>query len=296
MESIIQALNLYRRGKKIVKAKRGQGQILVFPHRSLGDIYILSLYKNSGVKVFDDQYCLYVVGDTCKRLALMYGFENVFAVDELDMAGIVRYSMVEKNIKILHFLYYHTNISEAVIKKNKFNLVNCYSNFIFDKEIDYKKCMHKVKESDAKIIAEMGIKKNQSIIIAPYAKSVAALSYEFWLNFVNILRNEGFKRIYTNCAPFETELPGTEKLVCSIEDICSIVEYAGYFIGLRSGLCDVVSATSAKKIILYPKESYLDDSMNFYSLKMLPNVDNLSEFEILGMQIPIDEIMGILRS
>lgn len=46
------------------------------------------------------------------------------------------------------------------------------------------------------------------------------------------------------------------------------MEAAGNFIGLRSGLCDVISQSHAKKIILYPDRIYQEGKyISFYSLK-----------------------------
>ena len=48
----------------------------------------------------------------------------------------------------------------------------------------------------------------------------------------------------------------------------SVVEYAGYFIGLRSGLCDVISNSKSKKIIIYPKAKIGETRLiDYYSFK-----------------------------
>jgi len=53
-----------------------------------------------------------------------------------------------------------------------------------------------------------------------------------------------------------------------LTEAISIVEAAGIFIGLRSGLCDVISSAKAEKIIIYPDRVYQGGKyIDFYSLK-----------------------------
>ena len=40
--------------------------------------------------------------------------------------------------------------------------------------------------------------------------------------------------------------------------MCSVVERAGTFIGIRSGLCDILREAKAEKIALYPDYNYCD--------------------------------------
>lgn len=39
-----------------------------------------------------------------------------------------------------------------------------------------------------------------------------------------------------------------------VEASVPYLEYAGGFIGMRSGLCDVISSAACRKLLLYPKE------------------------------------------
>ena len=34
-----------------------------------------------------------------------------------------------------------------------------------------------------------------------------------------------------------------------------LLEYAGYFIGLRSGFCDIVSSAKCRKVVIYPAKT-----------------------------------------
>ena len=63
---------------------------------------------------------------------------------------------------------------------------------------------------------------------------------------------------YTNVVGDEKPLIGTESISPSLLELRSVVERAGTFVGIRSGLCDVIREAKAKKIALYPDYNYCD--------------------------------------
>ena len=101
------------------------------------------------------------------------------------------------------------------------------------------------------------IPENKSVIISPYAKSVMALDSRVWEEAVRYYTVKGYK-CYTNVVGDEKPLEGTEAISPSLLEIRSVVERAGTFIGIRSGLCDVIREARAKKIALYPDYNYCD--------------------------------------
>jgi len=65
---------------------------------------------------------------------------------------------------------------------------------------------------------------------------------------------------------------------------------------LRSGLCDLISKSKCKKIILYPSKSYIDDSIDYYSIKLFPFAYNIKEYEIDNDKeyVPYDDILNYI--
>lgn len=297
------ALQSCKKGKKLfnnLKKRNSDKKILLFPHKSLGDIYILSLYKNSNSLVFADKYVLVVIGNNCMSVAKQFGFADVLAITEESMFQIIEYIMFmgeEKlNCKILHFLYYHTSVFYSIINYKKYNFIQCYSDFVFHKLIDNSCIKYKQKKCSACILRKYPIIQGKTVVISPYAKSITNFSFDVWTNIVMVLRNQGFKRIYTNCAGDESPILGTIKLTISLSKISSFLDEAGIFIGLRSGLCDLISQSQCKKIILYPEDSYIKNSLDFYSLRLLPNTINFKEFTIYDECVPYDDILKYLEA
>mgnify|MGYP002509928937 CR=1 FL=1 len=95
-------------------------------------------------------------------------------------------------------------------------------------------------------------KPGKTILISPEAVSCSVdITESEWIYLADILEKKGFC-VYFNCenrAMYE-KYP---KLFLPLQETLVFTHYAGYFIGIRSGLCDVVAAFSdCKQIIIYP--------------------------------------------
>ena len=118
------------------------------------------------------------------------------------------------------------------------------------------------------------IKKGKSIIFSPYAKSITTLPKSFWERVVLQYRNKGYE-CFTNIAGDEPPLKGTIGISPKIAELQSIVEYAGTFVGIRSGLCDVIKYAQCKKTVFYPDYNYSDTrwkAIDMYALKGWKNI------------------------
>ena len=116
--------------------------------------------------------------------------------------------------------------------------------------------------------------KRKTAIISPYAKSVAALPEELWTDMIKDLMKKGYE-IYTNVGEGEKPLSGTKPISPKIAETRSAVEQAGLFIGIRSGICDVIKTAHCRKIALYPDYYYCDTkwkSIDMYAIDGFENV------------------------
>lgn len=164
----------------------------------------------------------------------------------------------QKNVRILH--YDHTNLNSHV---------NIIANIRGVKDTSYDDMIRevvlglhiKVRPKDPifvpelqnvkKIIAQMAYRR--SAVIAPLASSMGEIDHKLWGDIVEWFFNHGFK-VYTNIVK-ETDyvLPNTTPLSIPISCLKEVLEYGGCFVGLRSGLCEVISSINCKKVILYPE-------------------------------------------
>ena len=115
---------------------------------------------------------------------------------------------------------------------------------------------------------------DRTAIISPYAKSVASLPESLWSDMVDDLKESGY-RIFTNVSGDEKPLDGTEAISPKISEMRSAVERAGLFVGIRSGMCDVIKTADWRKIALYPDYYYCDTkwkSIDMYSIDGFENI------------------------
>lgn len=129
--------------------------------------------------------------------------------------------------------------------------------------------------------------KERTIILAPYTNSVETLQESFWVNLVQRLKQKNKDYIfYTNVAsPQEKVIPGTAPIVTTFPELIYLAEKVNCFIGMRSGIFDLLAFTNAKLL-------YINKDIRgwwFYDLKLNFNHTNSRAFYTL----PADEQAGI---
>ena len=93
----------------------------------------------------------------------------------------------------------------------------------------------------------------------------------FWEALADGLKNKGFSVCTNSSGENEPAIFGTTAIFVPLNIVPQFISKSGYFIGVRSGLCDVISAATAKKIILYDAEErfFNSSSFEYFSLKRM---------------------------
>ena len=95
----------------------------------------------------------------------------------------------------------------------------------------------------------------KTVLLAPYAgrHEIWGIPMEFYTQLTQQLQQAGYVVCTNSGNPIdEPPVPGTQPLLIPYRLIRPFCEKAGCFIGLRSGLCDIISASQVcKKIIFY---------------------------------------------
>lgn len=271
--------------KQISEKQMGkETRILLFPYNSIGDMYILSVYKKQGNRLFYGETVLVVTGNVCRQTAERLGFANVISIQQSDMDAVIRlkdtfYDEL-KDVSILHYNYSFLGIAEEISNSSCIDFYQNYQYLVFDQK--YEGLYHVKEDLDAaeEFCRENNIVKGKSVILAPYAKSILQVSVVFWESLAAGLKKNGY-HVYTNCnGTSELPVAGTKKIFFPLEIANSVAEYAGCFIGLRSGLCDLICCADCMKIIIYPK--WVNDNMSikqFYTFQHTDCNSRLAEFE-----------------
>ena len=129
----------------------------------------------------------------------------------------------------------------------------------------------------------------KTILLAPYAgkNKMWGISVTFYEELVQRLHGKGFM-VCTNSSDTKREppIPGTMPLRIPHRLMRPFCEQAGYFIGLRSGLCDIISSAKAcKKIVLYASDMNscfygICTHQQFFSLKNMKLCEEAVEIEV----------------
>lgn len=92
----------------------------------------------------------------------------------------------------------------------------------------------------------------KTAILAPEAFSSPVLSQSFWVKLSSQLCKKGWTPV-TNTMDVRKVIPGTMIFDVPLQFLRASAELAGRVIAVRSGLCDLLSATEASMTVLYPK-------------------------------------------
>lgn len=175
-------------------------------------------------------------------------------------------------LKVLFLWTYSLYINRCRVRMiEKFNFMDTYRWYVLGLKGELHFEMPHFKEIESHEIEKLGLIKNKTVIIAPEANSVTQLSIAFWNEIIDQLKELGF-RVLVNCNNIQEY--HTETLFFKYSKGVPILEYAGCFVGIRSGLCDILSTAQCRKIIIYPKKAV---NVNYN--------EHRSEIEFCGLRV-----------
>ena len=242
--------------------------ILLCPFPALGDVFIMASYLPAFLEKRGRKECVIgVASRVCGQVVRLFDDYpvEVFAQEEID--GIIQAALYTKteDVFIPHQdRPYMVNLHKALYVK-RIPLEQIYCCGVFGLPAGSRPARPKRQRLSGALDA---IQKGRAVIFSPYAKSVTALPEHVWKRLVKGFLDRGYQ-CFTNAARGEVPLEGTEAICPEIAELQSVVEWAGLFIGIRSGICDVLRDADCTKIALYPDYRYSDtkwSAMDIYRL------------------------------
>jgi hypothetical protein len=225
---------------------------------ALGDIYFMISYWDEFARKRSIEQTVFCVSSSILADVIhMFGAYQVEVYEQKELDAMIQASLYvrDKNTFIAHQdRPYVVNLSKALyVKKISLGQIYCCGVYGLPKDtIAAKPNTNTYIYKDIEFIPA-----GKSVLFSPYAKSVISIESKIWKDAVSYYSDKGYK-CYTNVVGNETPIEGTEAISPSIMELRSVVERAGTFIGIRSGLCDVLREAKAKKIALYPDYYYCD--------------------------------------
>lgn len=250
-------------------------ELLIFcPFNALGDIYIcMSYLPEFQKKMGYEDAVIFVPSNTCAKVVGLFKGYNVEVYKQKELDAIIQAVIYtgDPRCYIAHQdRPYIVNLHKALyIKQIPLETIYCCGVFGLPKGT-------KKSEPDNwgtySRIDEIPIGK--AAILSPYAKSVTSLPEQLWKDIVVDLIEKGYT-VYTNVAGDENALEGTIPISPAINEMKSVVEQAGLFIGIRSGLCDVIRTADCRKIALYPDYYYSDTKWKAIDMYAIDTFENI---------------------
>jgi len=261
--------------------------MFIAPYTGIGDIYLAGLFFNEYLNKNNiDNYVFIVVNGACKKVAEMFNIKNVIIVKPTITDSIIGYST------FLRMDWQPVVLNDGWLAERSqwirgykglnFEKVFRYFVFGFDNNMRHKLPPRKNWQNEIdELFKKNNLIKGKMVILSPYSNTLFELPNTFWESIATHCKQLGYS-VCTNCAAKnEKPVKGSEAVFFPLGMAIEFVEAAGCFIGIRSGLCDVISSAKAKKIILYEKDGffYKSSPYEYFSLEKMGLCDDAVELE-----------------
>lgn len=280
--------------EKIKMAQPNAEKIFVCPLIVLGDAYVGMAYMTEYMQKNNiHDFALILVNRACSKIASLFGFDkSVVSVTREEMDVFLRYAvfnhMDDGRILVLNHRHPYTCRIGEIGNYKEINFMDHFKYSIFglneESRPEVPSATRDSEESKKyvnQLFEENGLKKGKTVILLPYAKTATKIDESFWIALAEKLKGQGYEVCTNSGGDGEPAIKGTKELFFDIRYSLETVEAAGVLIGLRSGLCDVLSTAKARKIILYPDRLYGPDTfINFFSLNRMELCDDAIELVV----------------
>lgn len=249
--------NRIMEGKRIyeeIRRSYPEECILVRPYTGTGDIYLLGGYiKHIIQRLGKKKYILTVPGNSEKRMAELFGMKALVypSEDAWKLLAFVRMAGFER----LNVFSDNCNIDQRRIVgiegyKN-IDMHTLFQKMVFER--DKKITQFNIYQENADLLFEgYGFRKGRTVLLAPHTGTFESFSMGRWERLAALLMEKGYNVCTNTAGREEKAVEGTAAVCIPYSMITDFVSKAGFFIGARSGLCDIVTASSAAMIVLYP--------------------------------------------
>jgi len=300
------------RGKALYKKichQHGNGVQVFLASGPLGDYYLLSLFFR--------EYCHmngienYVIVGNSKGIGRISSFlglspaEELSAYDTAALEAFWKFVGRREDIKIKPLTIWQGDFrfnTCMIRQKQGFNFMDTVRYMIFSLhkgEPCYPKWQYRPERAE-KILHENGLPRGRTVLLVPFAYSMASLSREFWQELADLLIGHGFVVVVNAVGDEEKNLlEGTYTLSLSFPDVMDFMEHGAAVIGIRCGFFDITSQARCKRIVLYPPKasgsiSWQKTSLDFCGLKVMGLCDDAYEWEVKDAEEIQQRILSIL--
>ena len=261
--------------------------LFLAPYPGAGDMYLISLFFHQYLeKNSIRDYVMVVRSNSCKKIAQMAGIENIeirTANQISDLARSKSFFRADWDIVVLADGW-NSEIMRWLKGYKGLNLEQVFRHLIFNLDDSVPHRLLPVKDQTKEIAAlfeQYGLQPGKTVVLSPYANTIYEYHEKLWEEIVRHCKERGFS-VCTNCgAPGETAIAGTIPVFFPFSQAVAFMDAAGYFMGIRSGLCDLISTSTCKKFIIYEAGgvAYATSVFEYFSLNRMGLCEDAIEME-----------------
>jgi hypothetical protein len=196
------------------------------------------------------EVAIVVIGEPCRQVAELFGMENIVTLDHAEMDELTQAIIFTRENDCI-FAHHDRPYTDNIIRwldKHFLSFIDYYRCAVYG----LGKGTPPVPPNNfAPFENQEQIPKGKAVILSPYAKSVVEPPLGFWEKIAADYSARGCE-VYTNVAGDEALIRGTQALSLPVSQMLKAAEYAGAFIGIRSGLCDVLYTANCQKTVVFP--------------------------------------------
>lgn len=255
----LRGLRIYRD----LKDRYGQDISVFIVRGATGDVFFNGLYLGEYLR--KKQIRNYVLAGDAKGLKKVAALFDIQAVEQLSYEDAEALQQCYKfwrksDITDLFMWQYSMHINRCQTRMHRqFNFLDTYTYYIYrglvDKERWQKPRFEPLSGALREKYAGYGMTEGRTVLVAPFAYSVRDLPEWFWDDVARGLKARGY-RVFASINPALEINPFEEmkSVFFPFSESDAILRYAGNFLALRSGLCDIVAQIPCRQVILYPDE------------------------------------------
>lgn len=240
---------------------------LFYNPRATGNTYLLGIYIFDYIKQNKiDNFIVWNKKENCQELCNLMGIPAELAgicIEPLSIfADVVGWEKMK--FKIMDPYNTRTNLIQMRGYKN-IDFRSIYQCVLFG--VNGKVNIPKLKQKNTEnVFREMGLRLGNTVLIAPHAYTTAAIKKTVWKELISEIKDAGFD-VCINCNQ-EEHWEGEKCVFLRYAEVIDFLNKAGFFIGARSGLCDIVTQSECNMAVLYPTEQS-NELFNYFSIESM---------------------------
>ncbi len=266
--------NLYSDGEEIYemlkKSRPDRSEIIVCPGH-MGDTLLIASLAKAYKERHGNPQLIFVSASLPKEILNCYSSVGaVLMLDKAEMESLRFFIMIRKlwnqnGIRYAHFRdevvlnYPHVstknvmNYQEHSLRENRMNMLDLKIDSVFEPLLVQAPANRE----------ELRKKYGHAVLFMPVSYSTELIPEGFWENLAESVRARGFD-VYTNYNGEEKEsvIPGTLPFQSSFYEMAQMADVFSLFVGVRSGLCDLISLTGKGRLVILYHENICGKSNN----------------------------------